>query len=91
MSAGMAMGGKQKRDEDPVDKQPANTIVAVKGQQAAVTFGTGISTQELNDALGPSKLFTLGAAHGVNITNLLESFRKANTDYRKFVQVVVGA
>ncbi|KAK3082323.1 hypothetical protein LTS18_004235 [Coniosporium uncinatum] len=30
----------------------------------AVTFGVGLTTQELNDALAPSNLFTMGAAHG---------------------------
>lgn len=31
---------------------------------AYVTFGAGLSTQLLNNALAPTKLFTLGAAHG---------------------------
>jgi hypothetical protein len=33
-----------------------------------VTFGVGMSTQEINDALDPSGVFTMGAAHG----NLLD-------------------
>ncbi|KAK2804805.1 hypothetical protein FQN51_001447 [Onygenales sp. PD_10] len=41
-----------------------NVIAPVAGQQAAVTFGAGYGTQELNEAIDPSKLFTLGAAHG---------------------------
>lgn len=28
------------------------------------TFGVGMSTQEINDALAPSNVFTMGAAHG---------------------------
>jgi hypothetical protein len=42
----------------------ANTIVSVAGKQAAVTFGVGVTTQRLNNALHPSKLVTVGAAHG---------------------------
>ncbi|PGG95888.1 hypothetical protein AJ79_09825 [Helicocarpus griseus UAMH5409] len=41
-----------------------NVIEPVPGQQAAVTFGAGMSTQALNDAIDSSKLFTIGAAHG---------------------------
>jgi FAD/FMN-containing dehydrogenase len=41
-----------------------NTIIPVPGQQAAVTFGVGWSTQQLNNAIYPSRLFTIGAAHG---------------------------
>lgn len=41
-----------------------NTIVPVPGQQAAVTFGVGVSTQQLHDAVYSSKLLTVGAAHG---------------------------
>jgi hypothetical protein len=41
-----------------------NTIIPVPGQQAAVTFGVGWSTQRLNNALYPSRLFTIGAGHG---------------------------
>ncbi|KAF2402488.1 FAD-binding domain-containing protein [Trichodelitschia bisporula] len=41
-----------------------NTIVPVKGKQAAVTFGAGLSTQRLNNLIFPSKLLTMGAAHG---------------------------
>ncbi|KAF2231815.1 hypothetical protein EV356DRAFT_578880 [Viridothelium virens] len=39
-------------------------ITLLPGQQAAVTFGAGVSTQDLNDALAASNLFTMGAAHG---------------------------
>ena len=42
----------------------ANTIQPGSTSQAAVTFGAGWSTQALNDALDPSGLFTIGAAHG---------------------------
>jgi hypothetical protein len=47
---------------DPV--KGANKIMAVPGKQAAVTFGSGVTTQELNNAIDPSLLFTMGAAHG---------------------------
>jgi hypothetical protein len=43
-----------------------NVIQPVEGKQAAVTFGPGVSTQELNTALAKSKLFTVGAGHGVS-------------------------
>lgn len=51
---------------DPV--AGANKITVVPGQQPAVTFGAGVSTQELHDALAPSGLFTMGAAHGAVAT-----------------------
>lgn len=41
-----------------------NTIVPVAGKRPAVTFGVGISTQTLHNAVNPSKLMTIGAAHG---------------------------
>jgi hypothetical protein len=44
--------------------QVINTIVPVPGKQAAATFGVGISTQRLHNAVGPSKLMTIGAGHG---------------------------
>lgn len=49
-----------------VEKPPkaVNTIKLVPGQQAAVTFGAGVSTQQLHNAVYPSKLLTIGAAHG---------------------------
>jgi hypothetical protein len=37
------------------------------GKQAYVTFGSGMSTQQLNNAIAPSNLFTMGAGHGENI------------------------
>ncbi|QDS68944.1 hypothetical protein FKW77_008585 [Venturia effusa] len=40
----------------------ANTIPP-QSDQAYVTFGAGYSTQQLNNELAKSKLFTLGAAH----------------------------
>jgi FAD/FMN-containing dehydrogenase len=36
----------------------------VPGKQAAVTFGVGVPTQRLNNAIHASKLLTMGAAHG---------------------------
>jgi FAD/FMN-containing dehydrogenase len=41
-----------------------NVIVPVPGKQAAVTFGVGMSTQRVNNAIHASKLLTMGAAHG---------------------------
>ena len=41
-----------------------NRIVPVPNQQAAVTFGAGMSTQQLHNGVYGSKLFTIGAAHG---------------------------
>jgi hypothetical protein len=43
---------------------PVKTIAPTAGQQTAVTFGAGVSTQELNDALDPSGLLAIGAAYG---------------------------
>jgi len=48
--------------ESPSDE--VNTVIPIPGQQAAVTFGAGLSTQRLNNAIFPSKLVTVGAAHG---------------------------
>ena len=48
--------------ESPTDD--GNVIQPVPGQQAAVTFGAGLSTTQVNEALGASGLFTVGAAHG---------------------------
>jgi hypothetical protein len=45
-------------------KKVVNTIVPVPGKQAAVTFGVGVSSQQLHNAVNPSKLLTIGAAHG---------------------------
>ncbi|KAF2396325.1 FAD-binding domain-containing protein [Trichodelitschia bisporula] len=42
----------------------ANVITPKAGTQAAVTFGAAVTTQELNNAISPSKLLTMGAAHG---------------------------
>jgi hypothetical protein len=38
-----------------------NTITPVPGKQAAVTFGVGLSTQKLHNAVSLSKLVTVGA------------------------------
>jgi FAD/FMN-containing dehydrogenase len=43
-----------------------NTIVPVPGKQHAVTFGVGVTSQKLHNAVSPSKLVTIGAAHGAN-------------------------
>jgi hypothetical protein len=51
-------------DGAPRPQGKANVIVPKAGKQAAVTIGVGLSTQALNDALSPSKLVTVGAAHG---------------------------
>ncbi|KAF2404017.1 FAD-binding domain-containing protein [Trichodelitschia bisporula] len=45
---------------DPVET--ANVIKQAPGKQAYVTFGAGVSTQELVDALDKSGLFPIGAA-----------------------------
>jgi FAD/FMN-containing dehydrogenase len=47
---------------DPI--KGVNIIKPVKGKQAYATFGVGVTTQELNDALAKSGLMTMGAAHG---------------------------
>jgi hypothetical protein len=47
---------------DPVSG--ANVIKPLADQQAYVTFGAGVSGQELNEALHKSGLFTMGAAYG---------------------------
>jgi hypothetical protein len=39
-------------------------INPVPGRQAAVTFGVGVTTQQLHNAVYSSKLMTIGAAHG---------------------------
>jgi FAD/FMN-containing dehydrogenase len=41
-----------------------NKITSVPGNQAAVTFGVGVTTQQLHNAVYLSKLLTVGAAHG---------------------------
>lgn len=48
----------------PKPKSEGNTIVPVAGKQAAVTFGVGVTTQLLHNAVSKSKLLTIGAAHG---------------------------
>jgi hypothetical protein len=40
----------------------ANVIQHTPGKQAYVTFGAGVSSQELYDALNKSRLVTVGAA-----------------------------
>jgi hypothetical protein len=46
------------------NKSKAEKLTVAPGEQAYVTFGAGLSTQRLNNALAPSALFTMGAAHG---------------------------
>lgn len=41
-----------------------NVLAPSHTGQAYVTFGAGLSTQQLNNEIAPSRLFTLGAAHG---------------------------
>jgi hypothetical protein len=48
---------------DPI--KGANKIKPIPGKQAYVTFGVGVTTQELNNALDASGLMTMGAAHGM--------------------------
>jgi hypothetical protein len=47
---------------DPI--KGANVIQPIAGKQAYVTFGAGVTTQELNNAIASSGLMTMGAAHG---------------------------
>jgi hypothetical protein len=46
------------------NKSKAEKIAVSAGEQAYVTFGAGLTTQLLNNALAPSALFTMGAGHG---------------------------
>jgi FAD binding domain/Berberine and berberine like len=48
----------------PVDSKTKENAAPPPSNQAYVTFGSGYSTQELNDLLAPANLFTIGAAHG---------------------------
>ncbi|TLD19356.1 Mitochondrial intermediate peptidase [Venturia nashicola] len=48
----------------PKPKGGGNAIVPVAGKQPAVTFGVGVTSQLLHDAVSRSKLLTIGAAHG---------------------------
>jgi FAD/FMN-containing dehydrogenase len=47
-----------------VDSKTKPNVLPPQPGQAYVTFGAGYNTRELNSLLAPSKLFTLGAAHG---------------------------
>ena len=48
------------------DPAQANVIKSrPEMKTAAVSFGAGVTTQELNDALEPSSLFAMGAANGI--------------------------
>jgi hypothetical protein len=44
---------------DPIEK--ANVLKLAPGSQAVVTFGAGVSSQQLNNALAKSGLFTMTA------------------------------
>jgi hypothetical protein len=58
-------------DDDDTDiVKAANVIKPIPGQQAAVTFGAGLATQALNDALAKSGLFSMGAAEDVSTSDL---------------------
>jgi hypothetical protein len=48
------------------DKEPtqANVVKYKKGIEPAVSFGAGVSTYELNEALEPSGMFAVGPANG---------------------------
>jgi hypothetical protein len=46
------------------NKSKHGNITIGPGVQAYVTFGAGLATQPLNDALDPLGLFTMGAGHG---------------------------
>lgn len=48
----------------PKPKGAGNVIEPVAGKQAAVTFGVGVSSQLLHNAVSKSKLVTVSAAHG---------------------------
>jgi FAD/FMN-containing dehydrogenase len=48
----------------PVNSSTKSNVLPPQSRQAYVTFGVGTNTRELNNLLAPSKLFTLGAAHG---------------------------
>ncbi|KAF2422745.1 FAD-binding domain-containing protein [Tothia fuscella] len=47
-----------------VNSTTKTNVLPPQAKQAYVTFGAGYSTQLLNDQIAPSKLFTVGAAHG---------------------------
>lgn len=46
------------------NNEKAEKMTMAAGDEAFVTFGAGMSTQLINNAIAPSGLFTLGAAHG---------------------------
>jgi FAD/FMN-containing dehydrogenase len=48
----------------PVDSSTKVNVLPPQTKQAYVTFGVGTNTRELNSLLAPSRLLTLGAAHG---------------------------
>jgi hypothetical protein len=54
-------------------KTVTNVIKAKTGQQAAVTFGAGMSSSELNRELAKSGLWTVGAAHGMDLNRALRN------------------
>jgi hypothetical protein len=54
---------------DPVNT--VNVIKPIAGKQAFVTFGAGVGTQDLNDALHKSGLFTIGAASSEGYQRIL--------------------
>jgi hypothetical protein len=65
---------------DPV--KGANKIATRPGKQAAVTFGAGVTTQELNNAIDPSSLFTMGAAHGTYPVKQKYRLQKLRSEYQ---------
>lgn len=48
---------------ESVNSTTKTNILPPQSDQAYVTFGVGLSTQQLNNELAKSNLFTLGAAH----------------------------
>ena len=72
---------------DPI--KGANQIAPSPDKQAAVTFGAGVTTQELNNALDPSLLFTMGAAHGTCLDVLL-ILQSLKLDQVRYLLQVVG-
>lgn len=48
-------------------KTVSNVIKPIEGKQAAATIGGGINIDDLNNALKPSGLYAIGAAHGMSV------------------------
>lgn len=48
---------------EAVNSTTKTNVIPPQSNQAYVTFGVGFSTQQLNNEIAKSNLFTLGAAH----------------------------